>query len=345
MPLPFIIGGLAIAAGVGGIGSSIHGAAKMKEASDTMEAAKSRHSKNLEKFEKQQEITNKQMDDLGKRELKILKSFEHFSDLIEKIQCRPEFNIVRIDDFTIPKYDRGKLKEVSIGAGVLLGGIGGAAVGTAGGFAAAGATTSAVMALGTASTGTAIASLSGAAATNATLAALGGGALGSSALAGGMALGTQVLGAATLGVGLLVGGVIFNVTGNSLSNKADEAWSQMIKAEKEINKICSYLKDLKKTAGSYLEAICTVDKIYEKEMKQLETTIVKKKKSNWNDFTEEEKKTTENAVLLTGLLFNMCKVKIVEPAQDKEQLNEINKKEIEKTESKAQEIIRDYNLA
>ena len=45
MPLPFIIGGLAIAAGVGGIGSSIHGAAKMKEASDTMEAAKSRHSK------------------------------------------------------------------------------------------------------------------------------------------------------------------------------------------------------------------------------------------------------------------------------------------------------------
>lgn len=49
--------------------------------------------------------------------------------------------------------------------------------------------------------------------------------------------------------------------------------------------------------------------------------------------------------MLTGLLFSMCKVKIVEPAQDKEQLNEINKKEIEKTESKAQEIIRDYNLA
>ena len=71
----------------------------------------------------------------------------------------------------------GTLKKVSIGAGVLLGGLGGAAVGTAGGFAAAGATTSAVMALGTASTGTAIASLSGAAATNATLAALGGGAI------------------------------------------------------------------------------------------------------------------------------------------------------------------------
>lgn len=56
----------------------------------------------------------------------------------------------------------------------MVGGLGGALLGTAGGFAASGATTAAVMALGTASTGTAISTLSGAAATNATLAALGG---------------------------------------------------------------------------------------------------------------------------------------------------------------------------
>lgn len=70
-----------------------------------------------------------------------------------------------------------KSESVAVGAGVLLGGLGGAAVGIAGAFAASGATTSAVMALGTASTGTAISSLSGIAATNTTLAALGGGAL------------------------------------------------------------------------------------------------------------------------------------------------------------------------
>lgn len=136
---------------------------------------------------------------------------------------------------------------------MLLGGIGGAAVGTAGGFAAAGATTSAVMALGTASTGTAIASLSGAAATNATLAALGGGAV--AAGGGGIALGTSILGAATLGVGLLVGGVIFSATGSKLSDKADEAWEQMEKAEKTINKICEYLLDLRKMAGRYINSL------------------------------------------------------------------------------------------
>lgn len=131
---------------------------------------------------------------------------------------------------------------MSVGAGVLLGGLGGAAVGTAGGFAAAGATTSAVMALGTASTGTAISTLSGAAATNATLAALGGGAI--SAGGGGMALGTAVLGGATLGVGLLVGGIIFNFTGSKMSDKADDAYRQAKKAQEDAERIINYLNEL-----------------------------------------------------------------------------------------------------
>ena len=43
MPLPLILGVGAIAAGVTGIGSGIHGAVKMKEANDTMEKAKACH--------------------------------------------------------------------------------------------------------------------------------------------------------------------------------------------------------------------------------------------------------------------------------------------------------------
>mgnify|MGYP000152262605 FL=1 len=172
MPLPFIIAGLAAAAGVAGVGSGIHGAAKMKEANDTMKAAERKHKQNIEYFENESEKTNKRMDKLGEFELKILNDFKDFSDAIEKIQNRPEFKEYKIGGVALPKYNKEELNKVSVGAGVLLGGIGGAAVGTAGGFAAAGATTSAVMALGTASTGTAIASLSGAAATNATLAHL-----------------------------------------------------------------------------------------------------------------------------------------------------------------------------
>lgn len=40
MPLPFILAGAAIAAGIGGVGAGINGGVKMKEAKDTMEHAK-----------------------------------------------------------------------------------------------------------------------------------------------------------------------------------------------------------------------------------------------------------------------------------------------------------------
>ncbi len=329
MPLPFILGAGAAIAGIAGVGSGIHGAVKMKEANDTMQSADARHKQNLAAFERQNAKTNAVMDELGKLELEILKSFNAFSDVIEKIQNRPQFKKYEKGGVSIPEYNGEKLKEVSVGAGVLLGGIGGAAAGTAGGFAAAGATTAAVMALGTASTGTAIASLSGAAATNATLAALGGGAI--AAGGGGIALGTTILGAATLGVGLLVGGVIFNVTGSSLSEKADEAWSQMKRAEKEINRICDYMNELSSAANQYKRAISSVENEYMRHFGKLTNIVNVAHKTDWLEFSSDEKLLTENTALLVGLLYNMCKVELVRKAENKEELNQINYEGIHKS--------------
>ncbi len=343
MPLPLILGIGAAIAGIAGVGSGIHGGVKMKEANDTMKAADSRHKSNLKRFEKQSTSTNTHMDELGKKELDILNSFEKFSDVFEKIQNRPQFKPYNKDGVDIPEYSCDKLKEVSIGAGVLLGGIGGAAVGTAGGFAAAGATTAAVMALGTASTGTAIASLSGVAATNATLAALGGGAL--AAGGGGMALGTTILGAATLGVGLLVGGIIFNVTGSSLSNKADEAWDQMKRAEKEIDGICSYLTDLSNIAKKYMSSLQSVENVYQSHLNQLQKIVNHEEKTDWNDFDQAEKAITENTALLVGLLYNMCKVQLVIKSDKEDELNAINSDAVNKSIADAEQFIQDKNIA
>ncbi len=309
MPLPFILGVGAAIAAVAGVGSGINGAAKMKEANDTMESAERRHKRNLERYENRSNLTMKKLDEVGNKELNILKSFVEFSDIIEKIQNRPEFKGYRKESINIPKVSTEELKEVSIGAGVLLGGMSGAALGTAGGFAAAGATTAAVTALGTASTGTAIASLSGAAATNAALAALGGGSI--AAGGGGIALGSTILGASTLGVGLLVGGVIFNLVGGSLSNKADEAWAQMLKAEEEVDKLCMYLSRLYEVAGRFYDSIVIVDTCYQRHLQRLRNIVNVQYKRNWNYFTDEERCLTENTVLLVGLLFSMCKVKLV----------------------------------
>lgn len=329
MPLPFLLGIGAAVTGIIGAGSGIHGAVKMKEANDTIKAANWNHERNLRHFEQQSNITNNDMDKLGTIELNVLKGFEDFSDLIEKIQNRPKFKGYQKDGIEIPEYDGEKLKEVSVGAGVVLGGLGGAAVGTAGGFAAAGATTAVVMTLGTASTGTAISSLSGVALTNATLAALGGGSLATGG--GGVALGSTMLGAATLGVGLLVGGVIFSVTGSSLSDKADEAFAQMVEAEKKINKICAYMEDLSKMAEKYVKSIETVNDMYKYHLTRLKYIIETEKKLDWNLFDDSEKKITENTVLLIGLLYNMCKVQLVLKSDEEEELNKINYIEVDKS--------------
>ena len=339
MPLPLLIGAAAVITGITGVGAGIHGAVKMKDANDTMKSADRIHHRNLDRFKEQNKTTTGDMDKLGSLELEILKSFEEFSEAFEKIQNKPEFEEYKKDGVTIPKYNGAELKKVSVGAGVLLGGLGGAAVGTAGGFAAAGATTAAVMALGTASTGTAIASLSGAAATNATLAALGGGAI--AAGGGGVALGTTILGAATLGVGLLVGGVIFNFTGSSLSDKADEAWRQMKKAEKEIDTACTYMKELSSAANDFKKSLTSVNRIYRSHLNRLKAIVNVERKTDWDDFTDSDQLCTENCVLLVGLLFSMCKVQLVKQSNDKDKMNIINHEKIDEAMDNADQFLRD----
>ncbi len=322
MPLPLIIGGIAAVAGVAGVGTGIHGGIKMKEASDTMKLAQSKQERAIALFNTRNDETTALMDAIGTQELEILSTFDDFSDIIEKIQGRPEFKAYKREGIDLPEYEAEELKKISAGAGVLLGGVGGAAAGTAGGFAAAGATTSAVMALGTASTGTAISTLSGVAATNATLAALGGGSI--AAGGGGMALGTAVLGGATLGVGLLVGGIIFNVTGSKLSDKADEAYVQAKRTEGEVNTIVAYFDELTEVATAFKESLTKVEGVYRKYLDIIDHIVNFNEKTSWEDFTDKEKKATENSVLLVGLMYTMCQVKLV-MKQEGEELNKVNK--------------------
>lgn len=342
MPLPLFLAIGAAAAGAAGAGATVHGAFKMKKANRIMKEAQERNQRNVTRFETHNKITSEAMDELGRLELSTLAQFEKFTGLIEQIQNRPEFKKYEKDGVEIPEYNPEELKRVSVGAGVLLGGLGGAAMGTAGGFAAAGATTAAVMALGTASTGTAIASLSGAAATNATLAALGGGAI--AAGGGGMALGATILGVTTLGFGLMVGGLIFNLTGSSISNKAKLSMEQVKKAEDEINAICSYLANLRRTAEKFKNVFSSVQKIYLRHLQHLDTIINFQKKTEWSEFTEDEKRLVENAVLLTGLLYKMCQVKLVLATEEENKLNEINYGEVEKATNEVEEFFAERDL-
>ena len=309
MPLPFILGALAVAAGGVGALSGIAGISLTKDANDTVKYANSRHEKNVERFEATEKGTQEAMDNLGKLELTILNSFDTFSDTIERIKNRPYFKPYEKNGVTLPTYDPEELHAVSVGAGVVLGGLSSAVAGTAGGFAAAGATTALITTFGTASTGAAIFGLHGAAATNALLATLGGGAL--AAGGGGMALGKIVLGGLMRGAGLLVGGIIFGVSGALLSEKAENAKKEMVKAEMKIDMICEYLNNLKNSANRFADALKRVNNRYNECYQIIANAVHTDNRCDWYDFTNEERLATQNAILLVGLLYNMCKVKLV----------------------------------
>ncbi len=337
MPLPIILGGIAAVAGATGVGSIAHGGRKMKKANDTMKKAKEKQESAVQLYNDKRDQIFSLMDGIGKQELEIMSSFKHFSDIIEKIQGRPEFRNYRNEKICLPEYTAEKIKEISTGASVLLGGLGGAAAGTAGGFAAAGAATAAVTVLGTASTGTAIASLSGAAATNATLAALGGGAL--AAGGGGMALGSVVLGGATLGVGLLVGGVIFGISGTKLSDKAEVAYEQAERTEQEVRKIIVYFDELNVTANLFQSALSELEEQYRKRLDVLDYIVNFSGKVEWSEFNYKEKQITGNTVLLVGMLHKMCKTKLVLKTASRSGINKVNSWEVKKVVGEANQIL------
>ena len=327
----FVVAGIA---SVTGGGLAIHGGLRMKDASDKMKSAQDRVEKAKSNFENTNLSTTGLMDELGKKELTILNNFSEFSDTMEKIQGRPDFKEIKQDGIDIAEYEGEELKKVSVGAGVLLGGLGGSALGTAGGFAAAGVTTSAVMAFGVASTGTAISSLSGAAAVNATLAALGGGAI--AAGGGGVALGTVVLGVSSLGIGLLIGGIIFNFTGGTLSDKADEAVKQSFETQKEINKVISFLNELKNAAQVFFDRLNDVEKLYISYFKDVKSIV--EKNTKWSEYSNDEKEKVKTLCLIVGLLYEMCKTKLVLANENVNECNIVNHNDIDKVCDKAEKM-------
>lgn len=321
-------------AGVAGVGLGVQGGVKMRRAGKRIKAAQGKNENGIRRLEDQNLSTCTMMDALGQNEMEALSDFQSFTSLIEKINETPEYAKLN-NDYDIPVFTPEEIKKASLGASLLVSGLGGATLGTAGGFAASSATTAAVMALGTASTGATISSLSGVAATNATLAAIGGGSL--AAGGGGMALGTAILGAASLGVGLLIGGVIFTISGSTINNKAETAERTANSNCKKINKIITYLKALSEASCKYNITLSKMRHLYSSYVKKMEKIIENNAvcgKVNWLKLSQDDKVIIDNTILIVGLIYNMCKVNFVMETAEKG-LNKINQEGIDNAEKEA----------
>lgn len=324
MAVPIILAVMGITGAVSGLAMGTDGTKKIQSANEVLREAEQIQNNAVDLFKARSKNAISIMDGLGKQELQILSTFDRFSDYIEKIQGRPLFRKIKIESLDFEELNVKELKKVSSGANMLLSGLGGAVVGTAGGFAAVGATTSAFFALGTTSTGIAISELSGVAATNATIATIGGGSL--AAGGGGMALGSAVLGGMATGIGLMFGGLVFEITGEHLNKSADKAMLEAKHTEQNVSKVIEHYDKLIITTDAFGRVMAKIANMYIHSFQKMINIIDSKDNYDWSNFSEREKRVIENTILYVGLLYNMCKVQLVKKTN--EELNEVNEEGI-----------------
>lgn len=215
MPIPFILAGLAVAAGGYGVKKGLDAKKDFNRAEELNNEAKEIYDDACKNLETARKDAQEAMNKLGQLKfdiykLRLIPFVEAFSKIknvdFQDKRLQGDLNLsgVTRNDMLMIQKSALDMQQV-VGGGVTALGAGGLA-----GLAAYGG----VGLLGTASTGTAIASLGGVAATNATLAWLGGGALSAGGL--GMAGGAAVLGGIVAGPVLAVGGMM-------LASKAEEA--------------------------------------------------------------------------------------------------------------------------
>lgn len=271
MPLPFILGGLAIAAAGYGAKKGYDGYQTKSEADEIMNNLKERHESAESSFNRANNRCNESLEELGNHQLQIGKEFSEFKEIADRLLKDLGKGSSNKDlHFTIPKSDLDKIESVSFSAMSYLGSVAKAgAVGAGIAYAVYGG----VLTLGVASTGTAIGTLSGVAATNAALAALGGGSLAAGGL--GMAGGTMVLGATVAAPILAVAGWAYNSYAEKALEEAyktkwevDEAIYKMELAIQQFEKLQSYairmdsaIKKIHAIFSEYFEHLKAVNSI------------------------------------------------------------------------------------
>ena len=289
MPLPFILGAAAVAAGAFGVKKGLDAREDMEEAQDLLECAKEMSAEAENSIEKSRKGTAMTIENLGKTKIKILstsmkKFVEEFSK-IKNVDFQNSVGLEELKDFTPDSCDFSNLQQASFKASDLAsGGLGGVAAGSLMAAGTYGAVGSAAFGAA-ASTGTAIAGLSGAAATNATLAWLGGGSLAAGGF--GMAGGMMVLGGLVAGPALAVGGVFMASKAKEALYEAEEYYDKARAFKEQAKNICSNLSAIDERAKQIDFVLKKLDVYFKQSVAGL--SAVTSNGLNWKTYTNEEK--------------------------------------------------------
>lgn len=297
MPIPFILGAIAIGTAAAGVGAGVKGIMNNNEANDINNLANDTINTAKENLEKARNAAYYSLESLGREKIYVFDvSIKRFISSFEKLKNVEISDSVGIDEINKLKFDKAyfnELKECSLQvSSMLAGGVGGVGAGALAAFGAYSAT----MAFGAASTGTAIASLSGAAATNATLAFLGGGSLAAGGL--GIAGGTAILGGLVAGPALAVMG--FVALGAS-SKKLDDAYSNLAEAGRvaeELETLRVSTNFVRRRTQMFERLLIRVDSLYSDAIDNLEE-VINQYGTDYSSYSEEAKKVVASNIKLT----------------------------------------------
>lgn len=281
MPLPFILGALAVGAGAMGVKKGLDANDKNNEAKHIYNKARDMQEKAKNDLEVARASTNNALEALGKLKLDIMSDniskFVRAFSAIHNVELTQSSGIDELKHLSISKEELAEMKRMSDFALDMSSGITGGAV--AGGLAALGAYGGA-MTFGAASTGAAISGLAGAAATNATLAFLGGGSLAAGGL--GMAGGAAVLGGLVAGPAIAILGFTMNAKAEKNLEEAKTQYDKVKKSCEEVAVIIDNCQKIAERADMFTDLLKRLNVLFGQITYQLEGVIFK----SGNDYSQ-----------------------------------------------------------
>jgi hypothetical protein len=275
MPIPFILGALALGTAAYGVVKGTEGVGNMKEANEIGQRAQKRHEQAVSQLQSDWETTNKLAEKYGQQQLNVkIDTIGRFVAFIEQIGQRAKQDmefLEGLEGISVHQIQEYKA-DVMEAEKFFTGGVKAVVAGAAAGQAA----TSLATSVGVASTGAAISGLSGAAAWNATLAWLGGGSL--AAGGGGMALGTVVLGGITVGPALAIGGFVIAGKGEKALTEARQYEAKVNTEIAKLETAKDFLQQVRRRIDELSIVVDNLNKCAVLSLNQLESQAFKRKR-------------------------------------------------------------------
>lgn len=86
----------------------------------------------------------------------------------------------------------------------------------------------------------------------------------------------------------------------------------------------------------------SVTSAYKIRLEKLKNILIYNRKTDWNQFSVEEKLMTKNLVMLVGLLYRMCRIKLVLKSEN--DLNTVNKTEVDKNSREVEKALEEVKM-